>query len=484
MIPYIKYGDDTPNLKVTFNIIVNQISDGGMRLGLPFCPEGNNRPAFFDGVDVVFSQDAPKRVEQLNNVILKACKQKIQILFDSFPRGNDSPKKWALHNQIKILESVINKDGIVETPIYGEFICKPKPMVLLYWGNIKNDRKPYLALEATLVHELFHAWNYFCSDVKPRCIPEIDEALVEYATLSFLEKLSESNLIDSGIWMSHYRDVFSWQLNAVNEKQLSVGILAAYGFGAYIFEKDSQKELLRVYPALSGTLSASDPDVQMAVSLLNPLYPVCYEDLTLKHIKDALNRKLPNNNRIHIPLTITSYPPSINTPSSMTSTERTLFWEIINCGLNNYAKSGPCQTVIDSQNAASLGAFHVPEPWNGNLSSAKILFVSINPGYSAGELYPRTGLPYWTPSGKFDQRTVEDFFENRFSPGRYVSYKDGGHSFKIKMENGTWKSVSGFWNYIFQMAKVLRAASYKDFAITELVHCKSNRISSLSGSCY
>lgn len=171
----------------------------------------------------------------------------------------------------------------------------------------------------------------------------------------------------------------------------------------------------------------------------------------------------------------------------MNASSKSVFWDIINCGMHHFSAPGPCSSVINSQGCSSIAAFHIPEPWNGNIDSARILFVSINPGYSPGELFPREGNLYWMNGLKFNPSKVEDFFEHRFDlKYPYVVYKGGGHAFKIRMGNGSLKSVRGFWTYVFKMANDLipNADPVKDFAITELVHCKSGNIRSITNGCF
>lgn len=42
----------------------------------------------------------------------------------------------------------------------------------------------------------------------------------------------------------------------------------------------------------------------------------------------------------------------------------------------------------DEQVRFSKETFHMPEPWNGNLSTAEILFVSSNPSFDINETTP------------------------------------------------------------------------------------------------
>lgn len=180
-----------------------------------------------------------------------------------------------------------------------------------------------------------------------------------------------------------------------------------------------------------------------------------------------------------------------------------LFWQIINCGLTNCTNplNKDCYPIYQSQSCASINSFHIPEPWNGNIEDSPILFLSINPGYSRDELYPRLGFPYWTKPGasgvSFDCDKVEDFFEHRFDETgyprnpQYLQYVQhtNGHKFSIRMEDGTWHSLKGraFWGYTKQIAdKILGRDSImgQDFALTELVHCKSKKTGVLSKGCF
>lgn len=512
--------DSNPKFnKDRFDIIKSLMSDGGASLHLPDLdyprPEGYES-LIFDIVEIVISNDAPKKPNKISIDVLKTYLQGIQPFFDNFIPETEEEfyEKRMLSEQIDLIKSIINqeknnKEQIVEYPYprYGEFKHEPCPKVILYWGNIKNDEEPEQALEATLVHELFHAWNYFCSDRKPGSIPEINEALVEYATLSFLDRLSQSDLKDVRPYRLHFLSVFWWQRNSVRDKRLGVGLLPAYGFGAYIFEKDKQKDLMRVYPALSGTLSASDPDVQAAVSLLNPLYPVRYEALTLKHIWDALNKKLPNNKKIHIPLPNTSSTSNSSnntsnasgsssassTPSSMTRTERTLFWDIINCPDSSKESNltCPCSTVLSVQKP--LPFRQVPEPWSGDLNNASFMVIGSNPALVENEVFPSkdrnwknwqtlfssTGNSFtWNPS------SIEDFFVNRFNNAVFPLT---GTPYVNIQKKTSLRHVAGmgiipkrlnndYWRTYNEYCKAIDPTFVDySFVVTDFVHCKSGK---------
>src|SRR5690606_19539297 len=77
--------------------------------------------------------------------------------------------------------------------------------------------------------------------------------------------------------------------------------------------------------------------------------------------------------------------------------------------LSSPGRQHPCSNIVGSQDAVPDGAFQVPEPWSGHLSTAPILFVSSNPSISYEEEYP---IQSWS------DEDLEDYFENRFGGGR------------------------------------------------------------------
>jgi hypothetical protein len=49
--------------------------------------------------------------------------------------------------------------------------------------------------------------------------------------------------------------------------------------------------------------------------------------------------------------------------------------------------SSPCREIVCSQGAQTWDQFQSPEPWNGFIKSAPILYVSSNPSISESENY-------------------------------------------------------------------------------------------------
>lgn len=82
------------------------------------------------------------------------------------------------------------------------------------------------------VHEMFHAYY----DMDCMSIREIEEAMAEYGSLSFLMSI-------------HKFDTFEIAINEVQAKQYSGVWTSAYGFGKYIFDNNSHASLANDYRA-------------------------------------------------------------------------------------------------------------------------------------------------------------------------------------------------------------------------------------------
>lgn len=182
----------------------------------------------------------------------------------------------------------------------------------------------------------------------------------------------------------------------------------------------------------------------------------------------------------------------------MNSHCKSLLWKIIDCGLTYCPLKGNiCHPIFQSQGCGSRDTFHIPEPWNGDIEHAPILFVSINPGFTPNELYPNLSDHYWVQQALtgfvFDRGKVEDFFENRFN-NYYVrwSTSQGKSHFSVRLTNRSnndipYKNVHGYWNYIQSISDYLLHRSTTpglDYALTELVHCKSQAANDISEACF
>ena len=186
-----------------------------------------------------------------------------------------------------------------EYPILGEFIPESNPKVVIYLKSIENHiRNSYRSREsvmaAVFVHEMFHARNYFNAGRMSRSILAIDEPMVEFETLYFLKELeafaeSQSNPL--------HKNVLSVRVNRefqVKKKQQSIGDVAAYGFGYYLFEKlseidaDESIKWIETYSKKSASINDSDQLVKQVRDALIPIYPFQSEDTVMKKFKKII----------------------------------------------------------------------------------------------------------------------------------------------------------------------------------------------------
>jgi hypothetical protein len=150
----------------------------------------------------------------------------------------------------------------------------------------------------------------------------------------------------------------------------------------------------------------------------------------------------------------------------------------------------PCSRIVSSQGVFGQDFRQVPEAWAGDLSRAKVMFVSSNPSIST-PLVPGTGEDY--PLAHYEDPTIEhprwsterliDFQVNRLDQSREVPLvtinarylcQDGLHRGSDK-PNGT-NSSQRYWKTALQQSRDLLGADFDmshDICMTEIVHCKS-----------
>lgn len=119
---------------------------------------------------------------------------------------------------------------------------------------------------------------------------------------------------------------------------------------------------------------------------------------------------------------------------------------------------GSCANIAAVQDG--FAERQVPEPWNGDLAHAPILFVSSNPSISEVEDYP---------TDRWNDDAVVEFFESRY--GRWMA--DGTKGLR---KDGTRGKANPFLSSIKKTAdRLLERPPVPgiDYAVTEVVHCKS-----------
>lgn len=116
----------------------------------------------------------------------------------------------------------------------------------------------------------------------------------------------------------------------------------------------------------------------------------------------------------------------------------------------------PCAKIVGLQRPES---FQAPEPWRGHMNTAPILFVSSNPSISGEDEFPP---PDWTDA------QILNHYQSCFDTNIR-----GPHQIDERSYNSVpfWREIKGRASEILGRA----AIPGKDFALTELVHCKSTQ---------
>ena len=190
---------------------------------------------------------------------------------------------------------------VVDVRVLGEFIPGKKgvdtPKVVIYYENIQKSVKDvfrsyasWQVMPAVFVHEMFHAWNYFKAGRNSRSVLAIDEPMVEFETLYFLKQMEtftpQSHRLRKGV-ESVRRD----REYRVHKKQQSIGDVAAYGFGYYLFKNLSDYESIRwieTYSKKSASINNSDELVEQVKDALTPIYPFQSEDMVMECFKKII----------------------------------------------------------------------------------------------------------------------------------------------------------------------------------------------------
>ncbi len=129
----------------------------------------------------------------------------------------------------------------------------------------------------------------------------------------------------------------------------------------------------------------------------------------------------------------------------------------------------PCNRVVCAQGPDD---YHVPEPWQGHIETAPLLFISLNPGYDVREVFP---TPSWS-----DEKTI-DFFDRRFDQAAGWTRCRPGNLIDLRLKDANGyecfpKNAVRHWRYINTCATKLlgrEPAFGQDIAMTQAVHCKS-----------
>ena len=247
-----------------------------------------------DKLEVKFSDEDKKRDQTIDKALLEKKLEELkkqiaeirkEVEYNPQLSNNDGAMLERMSSLANKAECLLADSGdivVVSDQLFGEFIPgrdgEDKPKVVIYYENIKRICKriyceEWKFLAGVFVHEMFHAWNYFKSEQKPRSVLAIDEPMVEFETLYFLKELETFAPSRS----HHLKDVsLEWE-NRVRNKQISIGDMAAYGFGYYLFKNlsksDDSIEWIETYSKKSASIKGSNELVKEVENTLIPIYP-------------------------------------------------------------------------------------------------------------------------------------------------------------------------------------------------------------------
>ncbi|MFN2927496.1 uracil-DNA glycosylase family protein [Lachnospiraceae bacterium YH-ros2228] len=155
----------------------------------------------------------------------------------------------------------------------------------------------------------------------------------------------------------------------------------------------------------------------------------------------------------------------------MINNPKNLMMSISNCDEVERAKEDsnhPCYKIVHYQYIENQRkVFQHPEPWNGNIEKAAVLFVGSNPSIDFDEDYP---------TDEWCDNDIYKFHYDRFSVSNDYYQKNKN---KVK-----------FWQCMRKIASWLLEKSLIDDSLdasicaTEIVHCKSKKEIGVRESCY
>lgn len=147
-----------------------------------------------------------------------------------------------------------------------------------------------------------------------------------------------------------------------------------------------------------------------------------------------------------------------------------LLLSISNCDEIKKAKDDcnhPCHTIVQYQcDENPKKSYQRPEPWNGNIDSAKILFIGSNPSIDFEEIYPTDG---------WKENDIYEFHNNRFSD-------DNDYYRKNKNKVKFWQCMRKITSWLLEKPLTDNSID-SSICSTEIVHCKSKKEKGVHESC-
>ena len=233
-----------------------------------------------------------KKLDKLRKQIAK-----IENKAQSNPNLLEDPLFNRMRSAAKEAKQLLQKDSgenveFDEITLLGEFVPGDSPKVVIYYKNIEHiSSQRWDVMAGVFIHEMFHAWDYFRAGKMSSSVMAIDEPMVEFETLYFLKELETYTRSQSHPLKDNVSSVSEEMKDMVQEKQQSIGDVAAYGFGYYLFEKLNDYESrywIEGYYKKSASIDGSDESVKKAVNALIPIYPFKSDAKVMNWFKEII----------------------------------------------------------------------------------------------------------------------------------------------------------------------------------------------------
>ncbi len=226
--------------------------------------------------------------EQIRNIVLNL--NNLNDASSERMRSNLERMRSAASKAEELLRQDPDNKVKFKIKLLGKFVSdnSPKAKVVIYYKNIMDiyGARWKEVMAGVFVHEMFHAWNYSIAEKNPRSVMAIDEPMVEFETLYFLKELAA--FTDSHLH-GKVESVYEDRKKRVQNKQSSIGDVAAYGFGYYLFKEliKMDGESIKWIEAYSKK-SASIKKVKKVEDALIPIYPFMLEAEVMQWFKKII----------------------------------------------------------------------------------------------------------------------------------------------------------------------------------------------------
>ena len=215
-----------------------------------------------------------KEIAELSKMLDDLRKEQGQ---EHLPEENWNLLKIWERQREKLKDALDNPASMVPTPSLGAYFNRGKEsLVVLFVDAIEEEAKkdPYntmLLMGQVLLHEYFHSFHFHVGVGVRDPMKCVEEPMAEYGSLVLLDRVASSGLPIA----KDAEQALKYALGFVKSKQQCTGLTAAYGFGAYLYEKhkEDSSSLISQYANVSRMMDNCCKEALEYKYLLYPTYP-------------------------------------------------------------------------------------------------------------------------------------------------------------------------------------------------------------------